>query len=297
MSRIRFFLREAFLNLLRARGVNALTVGIIGASLFILGGFLLLISNLRGAVEDWNSVTVIAYLRDDMPPDRVEALRASIRNSAAVESVVYVSREEAASLFRERFAHLAEVADDLGGSPFPASLEVLARGEREERLAETEGLVAALRADPAVEEVRDNEEEARKVLALIRLLAVGGWVVGGILAMASLFTIFNVIRLTVYQRRDEIAIMRLVGATGSFVRAPFILEGTLHGAIGAAAAVILLFVAYHQLEVYASVTENPLLKLVAAGFLSPGQTAGLAAGGTLLGAVGSLLSLRRYMTD
>jgi cell division transport system permease protein len=91
--------------------------------------------------------------------------------------------------------------------------------------------------------------------------------------------------------------MRLVGATGSFIRGPFLLEGTLHGAIGSVAAVVMLFVVYGQLEAYAAITENPFLKLLTAGFLSPGQTLGLAAAGTLLGAAGSLLSLRRFLAD
>ncbi len=297
MSRLRFFVREALVNLLRARAVNALTIGIIGASLFILGGFLLLVSNLRAAVGEWNRVTIIVYLEDDAPASRVEALREEIAARDVVHGVTYVSRQKAAEIFRERFAHLAQAAEDLGENPFPASLEIRARGERDERLEETEQLIASLRREAVVEEVRDNEEEARKVLALIRLISAGGWIVGGILGTASLFTIFNVIRITVYQRRDEISIMRLVGATGSFIRGPFLLEGTLHGAIGSVAAVAMLFVIYGQLEAYAAVTENPFLKLLTAEFLSPGQTAGLAAAGTLLGAAGSLLSLRRFLAD
>lgn len=297
MGKIGYFLREALLNLTRARAVNALTVGIIGASLFILGGFLLLVSNLRSAVADWNQVAVIAYLRDDADAARIDGLLGSLRSDSLVRETRFIGREEAAAIFRERFAHLASAADELGGNPFPASIEILARGERAARIEETQALVERLRADPDVEEVRDNEEDARKVLALIRVISAGGWVVGGILAMASLFTIFNVIRLTVYQRRDEISIMRLVGATRGFIRAPFLLEGTLQGAIGALAAEGLLFVAYAQLEGYASATENPFLKLMTAAFLSPGQAAGLAAAGTLLGATGSLLSLRRFLAD
>lgn len=297
MGRIRYLIREALLNLTRARAVNALTIGIIGASLFILGGFLLLVSNMRSAVADWNQVAVIAYLHDEAESPEVERLLESLRGESFVQEARFISREEAAGIFRERFAHLAEAADALGGNPFPASIEILALGERDARIDETRSLVAGLRKNPVIEEVRDNEDDARKVMALIRVISAGGWLVGGILAMASLFTIFNVIRLTVYQRRDEISIMRLVGATRAFIRAPFLLEGTLHGAIGALAAEGLLFLAYAQLEGYASATDNPFLKLMTDAFLSPAQAAGLAAAGTLLGATGSLLSLRRFLAD
>ena len=297
VARFLYLLREALVNLVRARAVNALTVGIIGASLFILGGFLLLVSNLHAAVAEWNKVAINVYLRDGAPPEKVAALREALAAESAVRELRYVSREEAAAIFRERFAHLAQAADEVGGNPFPASLEIVARGGRDERRTDTTRLLASLRSDPLVEEVRDNEEDARKVVALIRVIAVGGWVVGGILALASLFTIFNVIRLTVYQRRDEISIMRLVGATGAFIRGPFLMEGTLQGVIGALAAEALLFLAYSRLEGYAAATENPFLKLITTGFLTPGQAGALVLGGTLLGAAGSLLSLRRFLAD
>jgi len=297
MVRLRYFVREAFLNIVRARTINALTIGIIGSSLFILGGFILLVSNLHVAVADWNRVAINVYLRDDAPMDKVTALRSSIAAEPAVREVRYVSKRDAAALFRQRFAHLAASADELGGDLFPASLEILARGGREERLRETERIVASLRASPLVEEVRDNEDEARKVLALIRVIAAGGWVVGGILAIASFFTIFNVIRLTVYQRADEISILRLVGATGAFIRAPFLLEGTIQGAAGAGAALALLFVAYGRLAAHAAATANPFLKLLTSGFLTPAQVVALALAGTLIGTSGSLLSLRRFLSD
>jgi len=296
-ARLRYLLREAVVNLVRARTINALTIGIIGASLFILGGFLLLVSNLHAAVAEWNRIAVNVYLRDDAPLEEVAAMRSSLERESVVREVRDIAREEAAGIFRRRFAHLARAADDVGGNPFPASLEIIALGGREERLDDTERLVARLRENPHVEEVRDSEEEARKVLALIRVISAGGWVVGGILAVASFFTIFNVIRLTVYQRSDEISIMRLVGATATFIRGPFLLEGTLQGMAGALAAEGLLFLAYGRLESYAAATENPFLKLLTAGFLTPGQALALALAGTLLGTTGSLLSLRRFLSD
>jgi len=297
VARLRYFVREALLNIVRARTINALTIGIIGSSLFILGGFLLLVSNLNAAVAEWNRVAINVYLRDDAPADKVAALQAALEAEPTVREVRSISKRDATALFKQRFAHLAAAADDLGGDLFPASLEVLARGGREERLTEMERIVATLRASPLVEEVRDNEEEARKVLSLVGVIAAGGWVVGGILAIASFFTIFNVIRLTVYQRADEISILRLVGATGAFIRAPFLLEGTLQGAAGAGAALLLLFAAYGRLAAHAAATANPFLKLLTSGFLTPWEAAGLALAGTLIGTTGSVLSLRRFLSD
>src|SRR5437867_8190887 len=133
-ARIAYFLREAAINIVRSRTVNALTIGIICASLFILGGFILLVSNLHAAVAEWNRVAINVYLKDGAGEADIAALRASLEGETVVAEVHYVSKEQAAALFKRRFAHLAQAADDLGADLFPASFELVARGGRGERL-------------------------------------------------------------------------------------------------------------------------------------------------------------------
>src|SRR5678816_2807951 len=236
LQTLRYFLREAVVGFYRARTMNIVTVGIIAASLAILGGFLLLVANVQTLVDDWNRVQINAYFRDDAVErraDDVQRLVETLRNRPTVLAVRYITRDQALAIFREKFRRLADAADALKSNPFPASVEISVRGEQTERLEGTRALLAELKASPLIEMVQNNEEEARRLLAVLAVVSSVGWGVGAVLAVASVFIIFNVIRLTVHARRDEISIMRLVGATGGFIRGPFLVEGMLQGLAGA----------------------------------------------------------------
>ena len=300
MAGLRCFLREALVGLWRSRGINAMAVGIIAAALAIVGGFLLLAENARILADEWNRVQVIAYLKDEAVEKQgseVAALVERLKARPRVSEVRLVSREEALRIFRSRFPDLSAAAGALGSNPLPASLEISARGERGERREETERLLADLRASPLVDLVQDNEEEARRLTSILTVVFTVGLGVGGVLAAAAVFIIFNVIRLTVHARRDEIAIMRLVGATAGFIRGPFLAEGMLQGGLGAAAALAALYAAHLGLADYAARSGNGLAAILSARFLPFASGLALAAGGLLIGLAGSALSLRRFLTQ
>lgn len=295
-----YFVREALIAFWRARAVNGVTVSIIAASLMVLGGFLYVTRNLVALAEDWDKVQINAYLHDQAVEERfgeVEALIATIEALPFVTEVDYVSREEALRIFRERFHDLAPAVDALDANPLPASIEISARGRRSERLEDTERLLAALGSSPLVESVQDNEQEARRLMAVLAIVSTIGLGVGAVLAAASVFIIFNVIRLTVHARREEIAIMRLVGATGGFIRGPFLVEGMLQGGAGALLAVAALYGGHVILADYAARSGNSLAGLLSARFLPAAASLGLAAGGLLIGLTGSALSLRRFLAE
>ncbi|HKY31154.1 MAG TPA: ABC transporter permease [Candidatus Polarisedimenticolia bacterium] len=297
---LRCFLREALLGLWRSRATNLVTIGIIAASLATLGGFLLLVENVRVVADEWDRVQINAYLRDEAAEERpgeVEALVASLRTRPIVREVRYVSRQEALALFRSSFPDLAEAALALPSNPLPASIEIAVRGYGDERRERTGRLLAELKRSPLVEVVQDNEQEARRILAILSVVTRIGFGVGTVLSIASAFIIFNVIRLTLAARRDEIAIMRLVGATPGFIRGPFLVEGMLQGGTGAAAAIAVLYAAQLGLSDYAARSGNDLAELLAARFLPLRALLALVAGGLLIGLAGSALSLRRFLAE
>jgi cell division transport system permease protein len=296
----RSFVREALRGFWRARTSNLVTVGIITAALAVLGGFLLVVENLRTLADAWDRVQIQAYLKDDAADNRgaeVQALVDRLRGLPDVREVRYVSRQEALAFFRSSFEDLKSAAALLPDNPFPASLEVAVRGAGEDRRRRTRELLESLAASPLVETVQDNEEEARRVLAVLAFVSSLGFGVGFVLAAASVFIIFNVIRLTVLARRDEIAIMRLVGATPGFIRGPFLVEGMLQGGVGAAAAVLALYAAHTGLSDYAARSGNDLAEALSARFLPLRLTLGLLAAGLLIGLIGSALSLRRFLSE
>jgi cell division transport system permease protein len=286
-----YFLEEAFTSLWRSRLINALSVGTIAISLFVLGAFLTVASNLDDVVTRWSEkVQVTFYLENGLAPHIRQSLEDRLRADAAVESVAGVSREEALRRFRDLYRDLRGLADDLGENPFPASLEVTIRdGHRGpddvRRLAERYGEA------PGVEEVQYDLLWIQRLSTAVRLVRGVGALLGGILVLAGVFTISNVIRLTVYSRQDELDIMRLVGATRAYVKGPFVVEGMVHGGLGGLVSVGLLWVAFRILAQDALAASDLLGQAVV--FLPLELCVAIVGGGTLVGLAGSLVSLGR----
>ena len=285
-----YFVSEAATSLWRSRLVNAVSIGTIAVSLFVLGAFLTVASGLGELVTRWTEkVQVIVYLEDGTE-DRVRAsLENRLREDPAVGSVGFVSREEALRRFREMFRDLSSLPEDLGENPFPASLEITLAAERQSP-AEVERLAKAFTGAPGVREIQYDLLWIERLATGVRLVRGVGAFLGGILVLAGVFTISNVIRLTIYAREDELDIMRLVGATRAYVKGPFVAEGVIQGGLGGLVAAGLLWVALAWLSQGLASSEL----LGRAAFSMPATVALLlVAGGMAVGLVGSLISLAR----
>jgi cell division transport system permease protein len=285
-----YFFQEAVTSLWRSRLVNAVSIGTIAVSLFVLGAFLTVAGNLGDVVTRWTEkIQIIVYLEDGIE-DRVrESLENRLREDPAVESIDWVSRELALERFMELFRDLSSLPDDLGENPFPASLEVNLRTTHQSP-AEVERLAAAFAEVPGVQEIQYDLLWIERLATGVRLLRGVGAFLGGILVLAGVFTISNVIRLTVYAREDELDIMRLVGATQAYVKGPFVVEGMVQGGLGGLVAAGLLWLTLRWLA--SDLSSSELLGR-AAFALPPAIAAALVVGGMVVGVVGSLVSLRR----
>lgn len=285
-----YFLAEALTSLWRSRLVNAVSVGTIAVSLFVLGAFLTLASALSGVVARWSeTVQVIVYLEERIEPRVLESLENRLREDPAVASLERVSREQALERFRAMFRDLSSLPEDLGENPFPASLEVTLRPSLQSP-AEVERLAKGLGEVPGVREVQYDLLWIERLSTGVRLVRVVGTFLGGVLLLAAVFTISNVIRLTIYAREDELDIMRLVGATRAYVKGPFVTEGVIQGGLGGLAASLLLWTAFAWLS--RNLATSDLLPHATLA-LSPQIAVALVAGGMAVGLVGSLLSLSR----
>ncbi len=291
LQALAFFFREATLSLRRSWKVSLLAVFTIAVSLFIGGLFLLLTGNLARIVEDWRSeAKAVVYLAGDVAPETVDELAASIRARPWVREVAQISPQAAAERFAAAFPHLAELLRGWEQGPLPASLEVGLDPESAES-AELRAWLETLRAHPAVAMVDDDRQWLRQLEMLIALLRGSGLVLGGVLLVAAIFTIASVVRLTAYLYRDEIAVLRLVGATEFVVRGPFFVEGVIQGLGGGLLAVAALFAAY-ELAVAQSL-PTVLGSVLLSGFLPPGELVALVTLGGLAGLFGAFISMRR----
>lgn len=288
---IGYFVEEAVVSLWRSRLVNTLSIGTIAVSLFVLGAFLTLASNLSEVVTRWSrKVQVTFYLEDGLEPRIRESLVERLRAHPSVESVTTISREEALANFRRLFADLRTLPDDLGANPFPASVEATLRpGQHSPELVQA--LAGEFGQAPGVEEVQYDLLWIQRLATGIRLVRGVGALLGGILVLAAVFTISNVIRLTVYAREDELDIMRLVGATRGYVKGPFVVEGMIQGGLGGLVSVALLWVAFRVFAADALGASDLLGRAVV--FLPADLCLMIVVGGMGVGVVGSLVSLGR----
>ena len=290
---LRHCLGEAREGVWRNPTLSALSALSIGVSLYVFGLFLLLAFNLGRLVDALGrDVQVQVYVRDAAGEAEVEALRAALAADPAVDEARWVSAAEARHRFEQNFPALGDLPGTVGGDIFPRSFEIVLRpGHRDPRSVAR--LAGDLEAAPGVEEVRYDQAWVRRMAGIIALVRRGGFGIGALLLLAMMVTVGAMVRLTILARREEIAIMNLVGATAAFVRAPFLLGAAAQGLAGGALAVGALLVTHRLLvgsEVYA---ENPFISLVAGRFLPAEAAVALTAGGALLGLVAAALSLRR----
>ncbi len=287
---ISYFVTEAATSLWRSRLVNAVSVGTIAVSLFVLGAFLTVASGLGEVVTRWTEkVQVIVYLEDGIEARVRASLENRLREDPAVGTVEFVSREQALARFREMFRDLSSLPEDLGENPFPASLEVTLRADHQSP-GEVQRMAKALEGAPGVREIQYDLLWIERLATGVRLVRGLGAFLGGILVLAGVFTISNVIRLTIYAREDELDIMRLVGATRAYVKGPFVTEGVMQGGLGGLVATGLLWAALGWLS--RGLAASDLLSQ-AAFRLPPGVALLLVAGGMTVGLAGSLVSLSR----
>ena len=291
-STVGYFFREALRRIWVSKRTSFVAVAMIAMSLLILGAFLLLSENLSRAVTRWQgSSRVTVYLDADATSAQthdVEVFLAAHRDFGAHR---LVTKEEALARFKSYFTNLSDVVGELEENPFPASFEC----NVPPRVAQSAAFarqVADLRAVPGVDQVQLDWDWVRRLRRLVDVVNVAGFVAGGILAIAAAFTIANVIRLTMMLYREEIEIMRLVGATERIIRGPFLIEGLLQGTLGAIVAVGLLFGTYELARRLIPPASSLLWGFLFAGFLPWQKIAGLVAGGMVAGWVGSWISVR-----
>jgi cell division transport system permease protein len=290
-----YFVGRAVTNIRQNLAVSFLAVGTITLSLLILALFLLVYVNLRGMADRWSSrVQVAVYFDNELALDEQLRLRQAILAVPGSARVTYVSKSEAFSRFRDRLAGQQSLLEGVTADVLPSSFEItLDRGFRDDDSLKV--YVGRLKRITGITEIQYGEEWVRRFNTFLTFIRVVGFLLGLFLLVAVVFIVANTIRLTIIARQDELELMALVGATRFFIKAPFIIEGVLQGVAGAFMALLLLGVLYISFQVNADTFFS--LDPTSSGltFLSPSQLLLLLATGVLLGFIGSITSLRRFV--
>lgn len=286
-----YFIREAFLSLRRNGLMSFASVSTVALSLLILGIFLVMVLNLNNMASTLESqVQISVYLQDNLSQLETREVGTRITKMPGVTQVLYISKDEAMSRFKDRLGDQQSILTALGdGNPLPNAFEV--KVDKPERVKPVAQAISQLKG---VENAKFGQEVVEHLFDLTKMMRIFGLVLILFLALAALFIISNTIRLTVFARRREIGIMKYVGATDWFIRWPFLLEGTLLGLGGAVIAVLFLNQTYSALthEVYESLTFLPLIPQYP--FIT-NLSLILLVTGAAIGALGSSISLRRFM--
>ena len=243
MKRVSYVLSAAWQGFWRNPVMSLASTFTVGLMLLLFAFFLATDRGLQAAVGVLESKVELAlFLEDDAKVSDVLALRAQIEADPAVSHVDYVTKDQAMARLVDIASRQSDIQIvDISSNPLPASLEIKLQNAQE-----APRIGATLRQEigkGVVHEVVDNPSVVDKLLTITRVLSFGGVAVLAMMLVVALFVIVNTIRIAVHARRDEIEIMKLVGATDWFVRWPFILEGMLVGALGAMAALTVVVLA------------------------------------------------------
>jgi cell division transport system permease protein len=279
---MRLAMREVWTAFRRAPGLGVLSVFTVAFSLFAVGLFGLVAYNTRLALERLEErVEIRAYVTEGTETDAVAAAVGDVRAFPEVASVTYVSPEDA---LRKARVEMSEFKDVFEPEFLPPSMEVrLKPGMRDPETVKT--VARRLNGYPFVDDVRYGEEWVQKFYSVRRAATAAGIILGIAFAFAAMIIIGSTIRTSVLARAKEIGIMRLVGATDGFIRAPFLIDGILKGLIGGAMAVVLMWITRAALTATVFTFQF---------FPTPFLLTGILAGG-LIGLLGSALSVGRQL--
>ncbi|OUM94994.1 MAG: cell division protein FtsX [Thermobacillus sp. ZCTH02-B1] len=294
-------LREGSLSVVRNGWMSFASISSIAISLFILGVFLLLtlnVNNLTKQIE--NQVQIRVFLSLDISREKIEAIGRSIGALPEVSRIRFVSKAEGLEILRRNLGEdgqgILDEYDDTN-NPLPDSYTVEVVDP--ERIAEVAAKIRAIGdADPdrPIRSVRYGQGTVEMLFRVTNAVRNVGLVIVLGLAFTATLLISNTIRITIFARRREIGIMKLVGATNSFIRWPFFVEGALLGFIGSAVTTAVLLAAYNwlvqSLQLEFGLMMIRLVTVRESGLLVAGVLIGI---GTLIGIWGSAISVRKYL--
>lgn len=291
LSTSEYFIKEVYISFKRNIWMTLASIFTVVLSLFILGFFSIVILNLNKMADTLESqVQISVYLKDDLSQEEIDETKETLSKIEGLQDIKFTTREEAMENFKERLGDqqfLLDALDDTNPLPDSFSLTVTSP-QQVKTIADT---AAALDSVESASYSQDIINHLFNLTHLIRLIGVALII---LLTGAAIFIISNTIRLTVFARRKEIAIMKYVGATDWFIRWPFLLEGICLGFIGGGLATIFLYIVYNQVtqEIYEAMAFFPLIPQHP--FIDYISLAILVAG-IIIGALGSTISLKRFL--
>jgi cell division transport system permease protein len=286
---LRYIIKEGFSGFKRAKLSMFTAIFTICVSLLLLSFFTILLINANSVVNALREkVEMEAFLNDQLSNDRITEVKGLVEMLDGVREVHYVSKEEAAKIFKEEFGE--DIYKILNFNPLPASLKIFLKdGYKTAKHADI--IFNQLKAIKGVDDVIYRKQllemlDQRAMLFLWITLGIGVFI-----TISSIILVANTIRLAIYAKRKIILTMKLIGATRSFIRMPFLLEGFLQGLLGGLIAAGIVFILFNYLEQWLNVSLSELVRV------QPYSYGIIVGSGCVLGLLGSMISVRRFISE
>lgn len=240
----RHFLKRTVNDLKDNALLNVITFITIALSVLIISTFALFMINAGNIFDSWEKgVRLIVYIKNNVQKVEIDNLQNDIRQMRGVADIKFISREEGLERLKQQLAGQLSLLANLDDNPLPDALEVWVRPENK-TWKQIEMMAIHIESSHLVEDVEYGQDWLKRFTAFFNLFKLSGGLMGIVFFMATVFIIANTIRLLFYSKSEEMKIMRLVGATDSFIKAPFYLEGIILGAAGGVSGIVALYLAF-----------------------------------------------------
>jgi cell division transport system permease protein len=272
--------------------LNAVTVVTIALSILIVCAFALFFVNASEIMRSWKQgLRIMVYLKPDIAEETISKIKSKINGMYGIQHVEFISKAQALSMLKEKMKRQSSLLENLKQNPLPDAFEVrmIASSQNREKI---ETLATRIESIPQVDEVEYGQSWIGRFTNIFNLFRLTGYALGGLFFMASVFIVANTTRLVLYSRREEVEIMRLVGAEDRFIKAPFYIQALIQGIIGSAMGLAALYIIF--LFVSSNVKQDFSYGLFHIRFFSPGVILLILLCSMLVGWIGAFISLKQF---
>jgi len=287
-----YFFKYAFINILNNRLIHMISMGTITISMLLFGSLILLSLNINNWIKEWGeSLSMSVYLEDGIDKKAKKRIESILIHLKGAEMKGFISKEQAMVLLKEGLGDQAGLLDGLKINPLPASFEVVFKDVRNHQI-DPKKIKKSLEKIKSVNEVQYSEQWTERIKGLMHVVKLLGFVIGCLFCIGVLFITTNTIKLTIYSRRDEVEIFKLVGATDWFIKIPFLIEGAIQGIFSGLVALLILFGVYSLFSIKTvHLFGLPALDII---FLPNEYTISIILLSLILGLLGGFIAIGRF---
>lgn len=293
MPTLKLHLKSAIRDIRSNRLLSLVTISTFALSILIVSAALLFFVNMNAIIDGWRQgIRVMAYLQDGLQETDRSYLKARIENLYGVQQADFIPKDEALARLRAQMSRQASILDNLETNPLPDAFEIqmIAASQTWEKV---EQLAAELEALEGVSEVEYGQRWIKRIINAFNLFQMTAYIMGALFFMAAVFIVGNTVRLVLFSRKDEVEIMRLVGATERFILTPFYFQSLLQAAMGSIIGLVGLFIMYMLIQ--SRIATDMAAAFFEPRFLSAATLMGIVGCSMLVGWLGCHLSVKQYV--